>query len=117
MTMTMTNNRIIRIFVCALCVALAVCIGFTAPAQLFAKATEPVLYVEDIRLAVINRENETIEDAQEEVGADYIIADKVELNPGTSTGRDVYLAYNNHKQRYGNPRYQAYGDGQRLYRV
>ncbi len=93
MTMTMTNNRIIRIFVCALCVALAVCIGFTAPAQLFAKATEPVLYVEDIRLAVINRENETIEDAQEEVGADYIIADKVELNPGTSTGRDVYLAY------------------------
>ncbi|MBO4894206.1 MAG: hypothetical protein J5562_04785, partial [Clostridia bacterium] len=93
MTMTMKNNKTIRILACVLCVSLAFLIGFTAPAQLFAKATEPVLYVEDIRLAVINRENETMEDAQEEVGADYIIADKVELNPGTSTGRDVYLAY------------------------
>ena len=91
--MTMKNNKSIRISVSLLCVLLAVCVGLVASLQLMAKAFEPVLYVEDIRLAVINRENETMDDAQEEVGKDYIIADKVELNPGTSTGRDVYLAY------------------------
>ena len=89
----MKNNKSVRILICALCVALTACIGFTAPFQLIAKATEPVLYVEDIRIAVINTGNEDMKDAQREVGEDYIIADKVEMNPGTSTGRDVYLAY------------------------
>ena len=90
---TMKSNKTSRISVTLLCVLLAVCIAAVASLQIIAKATAPVLYVEDIRLAVINTENETIEDAQEEVGKDYIIAQKVELNPGTSTGRDVYLAY------------------------
>ncbi len=87
------NNKLFKIFASIMCVLLAVCIGAIASLQLIAKADEPALYVEDIRIAVINTENETMEDAQEEVGNDYIIADKVELNPGTSTGRDVYLAY------------------------
>ncbi|MBO4893671.1 MAG: hypothetical protein J5562_01995 [Clostridia bacterium] len=89
----MNNNNVLKICAGLLCIVLSFCIGTLSPLQLVAKATEPVLYVEDIRIAVINTENETIKDAQEEVGEDYIIADKVELNPGTSTGRDVYLAY------------------------
>ena len=91
--MTMMNkNKIGKCFLTLLCVLLAACIGLVYSLQLIAKA-DNTLYVEDIRIAVIDNEDETMKDAQEEVGEDYIIADKVELNPGTSTGKDVYLAY------------------------
>ena len=87
------NNKKNGVFATLLSILLVICIGTVASLQLIAKANETVLYVEDIRIAVIDTEGETLKDAQEEVGEDYIIADKVELNPGTSTGKDVYLAY------------------------
>ena len=75
-----------------MCVLLAACTGLVGSVQLIAKA-EDVLYVEDIRLAVVDSGSEAKKHAKEEVGEDYILADKVELNVGTDTGKDVYLAY------------------------
>ena len=91
--MKMKNNKTLKILASALCVLLALCTGTVASLQLIAKATEEVLYVEDIQLAVVDSGDDAKKEAAEEFGEGYILADKIELNPGTKTGKDVYLAY------------------------
>ena len=87
------KNKAVKILIAAVCLILAASTGLVSSVQLIAKATEPVLYVEDIQLAVVDTGSNSKKNAQSKVGKGYIIADKVELNPGTGTGKDVYLAY------------------------
>ena len=93
MTVTKMTNRFKKSIFAALCVLLALCIGFLSSMQLIAEASEEVLYVEDVQLAVVDSGSNAKERAKKKVGSDYTVANKVELNPGTDTGKDVYLAY------------------------
>ncbi len=99
MTMKMKNNKIGRSALTFLCVLLAVCIGLVGSVQLIAKATEEVLYVEDIQLIAVDSGSGARDTAKKKAKDGYIVADKVELNPGTDTGKDVYLAYKTTKNK------------------
>ena len=92
MTMKMKTNKFGKTFVAALCILLAACIGLISSVQLIARA-EDTVYVEDIRLITVDSGSNARSNAQKLAGSDYTVADKVELNPGTDTGKDVYLAY------------------------
>ena len=93
MTTQMKTNKITKRLAALLSILLAAVIGFAGSVQLIARAAEEVLYVEDVQLAVVDSGSGAKSRAQRAVGNDYIIAEKVELNPGTDTGKDVYLAY------------------------
>ena len=92
MTMKKTN-KFGKYVVSALCFLLAACIGLVSSVQLISHAVEETVYVENIRLVTVDSGSNARSKAQALVGSDYIVADKVELNPGTDTGKDVYLAY------------------------
>ena len=99
MTMKMKNNKIGRSFLTLLCVLLAACIGIAGSVQLIAKASEEVLYVEDVQLISVDSGSGARDKAKSKAKDGYIVADKVELNPGTDTGKDVYLAYKTTKNK------------------
>ncbi len=85
----MKTNKFEKCFSALLCVLLAACIGMVGSAQLIAKAAEEKLYLEDIQIGT-NFGGFT---AQSFIDKGYKIVDNVNLNVGTDTGKDVYLAY------------------------
>ncbi len=89
----MTTSKIKKAFVAVMCFVLALSIGLVGITQLIAKATEDVKYVSEIRLYRCGSDDDAPSDAKKWFEDNGYISSGMELNPGTSTGEDVYLGY------------------------
>ena len=91
MMTTMKKNKIMKRSVAFLSVLLALCVGFVGLAQLFAKAAEEKVYVEDIKFYITDTERRDV--AKKWFESQGYVMSNIELNPGTDTGKDVWLGY------------------------
>ena len=91
MMTTMKKNKIMKRSVAFLSVLLALCVGFVGLAQLFAMAAEEKVYVEDIKFYITDTERRDV--AKKWFESQGYVMSNIELNPGTDTGKDVWLGY------------------------
>ena len=87
----MKKNKIMKHAAAFLSVLLAVCVGFVALVQLFAQAIEEQVYVEDIKFYITDTGRRDV--AKKWFEKQGFVMSNIELNPGTDTGKDVWLGY------------------------
>ena len=76
-----------------LCILLAICTGFIGITQLTAKAFEPTIYVDDVKIYLCDSGSGSPEKAKQYFESIGYVSTGIDLNVGTDTGKDAYLGY------------------------
>ena len=87
------TNKTVRYLIKVLCIVLAFCCTLIATAEIMAKAFEPKVYVDDVKIYECEDDDDSAAEAKSYFESNGYTYSGIDLNVGTDTDKHAYLGY------------------------